>query len=70
MIFGMCTTRHVGFLTLLFDVEGTSKEDLKWGKSEKVGKVEERPFQQQRKSTTKWYANRADPSSITKVTRF
>ena len=29
MIFGVCTTRHVGFLTLLFDVEGTSKEDPK-----------------------------------------
>ena len=29
MIFGVCTMRHVGFLTLLFDVEGTSKEDPK-----------------------------------------
>ena len=34
------------------------------------GKVEERLFQQQRKSTTKRYANRADPSSISEVTRF
>ena len=24
-----CTMRHVGFMTLLFDVEGTSKEDQK-----------------------------------------
>ena len=29
MIFGVCTMSHVGFSTLLFDVEGTSKEDTK-----------------------------------------
>ena len=70
MIFRLCTTRHVGFLTLLFDVDGTLKEDPKWGKSEKAGRVEERLFQQQRKSTTTQYANHANPSSITEVTRF
>ena len=46
MISGMCTMHHVGFLPLLFDIDGTSKEDPKWGKSEKAGKVEERLFQE------------------------
>ena len=34
------------FPTLLFNVEGKLKEDPKLGKSEKVGKVEERLFQE------------------------
>ena len=29
MIFAVCTTCHVGFLTLLFDAEETLKEDPK-----------------------------------------
>ena len=39
-------------------------------RQEKAGKVEERLFQEQKKSATKWHVNRADPSSITEVTRF
>ena len=60
------------FPTLLSDmyVDGTSKEDPKWGKSEKARKVNKRLFQEQRKSTIKRYANCADPSSITEVTGF
>ena len=46
----VCATGHVGFPTLFFDVEGTSKEDLKWDKSEKAGKVEGRLFQEQKKA--------------------
>ena len=46
----MCTTRHLGFLTLLFDIEGTSKEDPKRGKSRKAGKVEERLFKSREKA--------------------
>ena len=34
---------------VLFDVEGTSKEDPKGGKLEKAGKVEERLFQEKKK---------------------
>ena len=56
MIFGAYALRST------CHVEGTSKEDAR--------KVEERLFQECRKTITKQYANRANPSSITKVTRF
>ena len=47
MIFGMhYTPCWFPDFVVLFDVEGTSKEDLKWGKPEKAGKVEERLFQE------------------------
>ena len=52
-----CAMCHVGFLTLLFDVEGKSKmrqvrKDWKSGR-EAISRVE--------KSTTEGYKNRTDP---------
>ena len=46
----MCTTCHLGFPTLLFDVEGTSKEDPKRGKLGKAGKAGERLFKSREKA--------------------